>query len=101
MSLSINPDKITGIYAHGQWFDVKPGTVWIDSYELYDRESETSYMMGNYLNAEYASFIIPGSNFTSICPCGATGIQFIEQKTSTRISFALMEVRAFKEATKQ
>jgi hypothetical protein len=101
MSLSINPDKITGIYAHSQWFEVKPGTVCIDSYELYDREFETSYMMGNYLNAEYASFSIPGSNFTSICPCGATGIQFIEQKTSARISFALVEVRAFKEAAKQ
>jgi hypothetical protein len=98
MSLSINPEHITGIYAHDQWFEVKPGTVSIDSYELYDREFETSYMMGNYLNAEYASFSIPGSNFTSICPCGATGIQFIEQKTSARISFALVEVRAFKEA---
>jgi hypothetical protein len=101
MSLSINPERITGIYAHNQWFEVKPGTVCIDSYELYDRESETSYMMGNYLDSEYTSFSLPGSNFTSICPCGATGIQFIEQKTSARISFALMEVRAFKEAAKQ
>ena len=100
MSLSINPDNITAIYAHGQWFNVKPGTVCIDSYELYDREFEDSYMMGNYLNAEYARFDIPDSNFTSICPCGATGIQFVEQKTNARVSFALMEVRAFKEAAK-
>jgi hypothetical protein len=100
MSLSINPDSITAIYAHGQWFDVKPGTVCIDAYELHDRELQDCYMMGNYLNAEYASFSIPGSNFTAICPCGATGIQFVEQKTNARVSFALVEVRAFKEAAK-
>jgi hypothetical protein len=101
MSLSIDPGNITAIYAHNQWFDVKPGTVDIDAYELYDREYETSYSMGNYLDAEYSSSRSPNSKFIAVCPDGCTGIQFVEQKTGARISFALIEVRAFKEAPRK
>ena len=34
MSIEINPEQITSVFALGQWHDVEPGTFGLDAYEI-------------------------------------------------------------------
>ena len=101
MSLAINSERITGIYAHDQWFEVLQGSVFFDAYELVDEHNETIYGMGTYLidNGKVTAF--PNSRLTFVNPSPSTGIQFIEKNTKAVISFALVEVKAFAEAPRK
>jgi hypothetical protein len=101
MSLAIKPERITGIYAHDQWFEVLHGSVCIDAYELLCEEDEDSYQMGTYLADKGKIITCPGLNHRSIYPSPSTGIQFIEKNTKAVISFALIEVKAFAEAPRK
>ena len=112
MSLSIDSRFITGIYALGQWFDVKPDSVDVDAYEFVnwdDRfgpeestfdQSGTSYQMGDLYPELRNGCGDYGPHSRLRFASGASGhcgITFIDAKTGVRISFSLAEVRAFKE----
>ena len=127
MSLSIDNRRISGIYALGQWFKVKPGTFWIDAYDFvcleehcpfgneqdnrdrfddgsYPRQPHsTCYSMGAlYPERERSDFPQPGGNqsrMTFSNPSGHHGVQFIDDETEEVVSFSLLEVRAFRELT--
>ena len=110
MSLSIDDRHITGLFAFDQWFKVKKGSVCLDSYEfcyweenpepgegIYDCE-HTYFQMGAHYAAEYAGGAYgEHSKGRWINPSGSTGICFTDADTNERISFALLEVKAFRE----
>lgn len=116
MSLNIDSRHITGIYALGQWFNVRPNTVDVDAYEFINWEEDlepderpdawnsqaTVYQMGGYVpepssleptRGDYG----PNSRKTWAIPRGGDGIRFIDADTGERVSFSLVEVRAFRE----
>lgn len=113
MSLSIDSRFITGVYALGQWFRVKPNSVDVDAYEFRNwasddpqpgdwREEATDYQMGG----TYSRPDLPGPLCGSYggdsrkgwhVPSGSTGITFIEEETGERICFSLLEVKGFRE----
>jgi hypothetical protein len=113
MSLAIDSRYITGIYALGQWFKVKKGTVGIDAFEFTDWEEHepragniyehryTDYMIGDLYqdtdgsSGRYAQEGTSHGYFTS--PKGCHGIAFTDADTGERVSFSLVEVRAFRE----
>jgi hypothetical protein len=112
MSLSIDSRFITGIYALGQWFNVVPDSVDVDAYEFinwHERfglrpasvdDSGTSYQMGStYPDREGRSVGNYGENCRIIWanPSGSSGITFIDADTGERVSFSLLEVKAFRE----
>ena len=112
MSLHIDSRFITGIYALGQWFNVKPNSVDVDAYEFvnWDERFEpdqsifnqpgTSYQMGDLYpeSRNGCGDYGPHSRLRfASCASGYHGITFIDAKTGDCISFSLAEVRAFKE----
>ena len=116
MSLSITDRYITGIYAFNQWFKVKKNTVDVDAYEFiswddYFEEGElpdswndphSVYQMGAVYDADrpglYRSCPYGGdSRGRFVNPGGCAGIGFTDADTNERISFALLEVKAFRE----
>ena len=114
MSLSIDSRYITGIYALGQWFKVKKDSVDVDAFEFTNWEERsphsgdtytvhhTDYIMGSlYLKNRDGSQCGthgPNSRGSWANPGGCDGISFIDDATNERVSFSLMEVRAFREA---
>jgi hypothetical protein len=114
MSLSIDSRYITGIYALGQWFKVKKDSVDVDAFEFTNWEepephdgnrwnvAHTDYTMGSlYPEQKGASGRYrPDSRACFATPTGSTGISFIDASTGERVSFSLMEVRAFREVQK-
>lgn len=122
MSLSIDSRYITGIYALGQWFKVKKDTVDVDAFELINWEEDSAhdanfwntphhdYSMGSIykrLSAD-GQWVEPehdGAKYPDCKGCwsnvtGYQGIAFIDADTGERVSFSLMEVRAFRENRK-
>ena len=126
MSLSIDSRCITGIYALGQWFKVKKDTVDVDAFEFINWEECSSrvakysdaysdarhhaYQMGSVykrLSAD-GQWVEPehdGAKHPDCKGCwsnvtGYQGIAFIDADTGERVSFSLMEVRAFREDRK-
>jgi len=113
MSLNIDSRYITGIYALGQWFNVKPNSVDVDAYEFINWEDDlepgqrrdwdiqgTCYQMGSiYPDREGPSCGMFGerSRLSWANPCGHHGITFLDADTGERVSFSLAEVRAFRE----
>lgn len=110
MSLNIDSRFITGIYALGQWFNVKPNSVGVDAYEFVDWDERfeadesifdqpgTCYRMGDlYPERKKAANYGPHSRLSFVSPGGGDGITFVDAKTGDRVSFSLREVRAFKE----
>ncbi len=111
MSLSIDSRYITGIYALGQWFQVKKGTVDVDAFEFTNWEEEDPHdgNIWNVLHTNYQlGYLYPAvdgvrgryredSQGYYAPPTGHTGICFVDATTNERISFSLMEVRAFRE----
>ena len=110
MSLSIDDRFITGLFAFDQWFKVKKGSVCVDSYEfLYWEENpdpgegvydcyHISYQMGAHYAAKHeVRTFDTKTKGRWINPSGATGITFIDADTDERVSFALLEVKAFRE----
>lgn len=112
MSLSIDSRYITGVYALGQWFKVKPDTVDVDAFQFRNWEEQsphdgkawtvqhTDYEMGalypskqNRKGGGYSEH----SRGSWTTPCGCDGISFIDADTGERVSFSLVEVRAFRE----
>ena len=118
MSLSIDDRYITGLFAFDQWVKVKKGSVLIDAYEFvyWDENPEagkepnpykirhTYYEMGAVYNADrpglYKSERFKATLGGSESPSGNTGIAFTDADTNERISFALLEVKAFREDLK-
>ena len=113
MSLNIDSRYITGIYALGQWFKVKANTIDVDAYEFcnwldtdpddhaWDEEA-TVYQMGAAYQASDPSVPSCGSfgdnsRKTWQNPSGYSGITFIDEETGERVSFSLLEVKAFRE----
>ena len=116
MSLAIDDRHITGLFAFGQWFKVKKGSVCIDAYEFvyWDENPEpgkepnpykirhTYYEMGAVYNADRPG-LYKAERYEKTLggwenPSGHTGIGFIDADTNERVSFALLEVKAFREA---
>jgi hypothetical protein len=112
MSLSIDCRCITAIYALGQWFEVVPDSLDVDAYELVNwraraevvkREGEDEigydlYTLGHlYPEGGGAVTRFPYAKVYQTTPSGNHGITFIEKKSKQRVSFCLLEVKAFKE----
>jgi hypothetical protein len=111
MSLSIDSRFITGIYALGQWFNVKPNSVGVDAYEFIDWQESfgpdestfdqpgTCFQMGDFYPEPKngCGSYGPHSRLTFASPAGHHGITFIDAKTGDHVSFSLCEIRAFKE----
>ena len=112
MSLCIDSRYITGIYAFGQWFKVVPDTFGIDAYELTDwcghaddvesrwRTDFTDYCMGAlYQGKEPEPWLheYSGQEGRSTNPQGCHGVCFTDADTGERVSFSLLEVKAFRE----
>lgn len=112
MSLQIDSRYITGIYALSQWFKVVPDTFGIDAYELtaWDGRAEqvenvpmigyTDYIMGELYRSvqpEYESGRWPHTGGGWANPSGSAGVCFTDAETGERVSFSLMEVKAFRE----
>ena len=110
MSLCIDDRFITGLFAFGQWFNVKKGSVGIDAYEFryWEENPEpgegagdchcTDYSMGAQYVAEYAGGAYgEHSKGRWSNPSGHTGICFTDTDTNERVSFSLLEVKAFRE----
>lgn len=109
MSLVIDDRLITGLFAFGRWFNVKQGSVGIDSYQFRywvenpDPDDEwngvfTDYEMGAHYVAESAGEAYGedyGQRWKN--PTGQTGICFTDTDTNERVSFSLLEVKAFRE----
>ncbi len=99
MSLQINAEHITGIYALGQWFEVQPGSVIIDAYELCSPEEQISYQLGAAYPATESTKLPVGDKeapyryFPSVS--GHTGISFVTPDSEV-VAFSLMEAKAFK-----
>jgi hypothetical protein len=114
MSLEIDSRYITGIYALGQWFSVKKGSVDVDAYEFTNWEEDpsgidpprfnchfTDYLMGDVLRKaprkpKCGSYRADAPGRWA-SPAGCDGISFTCALTGERVSFALVLVRAFKE----
>jgi hypothetical protein len=115
MSLSIDSRYITGIYALGQWFEVEMDTVDVDAFEFINWEERsphdgntsvvrhTDYIMGT-LYPKVGHWHGPSCGTHGPCsrgswanPSGSHGISFIDATTGLRVSFSLVEVRAFRE----
>jgi hypothetical protein len=114
MSLCIDSRYITGIYALGQWFKVKKNTIDVDAFQFTNWE-ESEPHEGNRLNGAFTDYemgdLYPQSQGQRgryrddspgcfACPTGSTGICFIDADTGERVSFSMMEVRAFREDRK-
>lgn len=115
MSLSIDSRYITGIYALGQWFEVEMDSVDVDAFEFTNWEERsphdgntsvvrhTDYIMGTLypkdegLHGPSCGTHGPSSRGSWANPSGSQGISFIDSATGERVSFSLMEVRAFRE----
>ena len=113
MALPLNTHQISGIFALNQWFKVKQGSFYIDSYNLRDymdepgtHEDEFSrhaidYQMGaqyektepDYRSGDYGQH----SSKAWCTPQGSHGCCFIDLETSERVSLSLLEIRAFRE----
>ena len=112
MSLEIDSRYITGIYALGQWFKVKKDSIDVDAFQFTNWE-ECSPHSGNGWEVEHCDYemgaLYPQQDRPGIGtygehskgrwekPFGAHGITFIDEDTKERVSFSLMEVRAFRE----
>ena len=120
MSLSIDSRYITGIYALGQWFKVKKDTVDVDAFEFVNWQEESPHD-ANYWNTPHHDYSMgsvykrlsadgqwvepecdggryrPDSQGYWSTVTGNQGITFIDADTGERVSFSLMEVRAFRE----
>ena len=112
MSLCIDDRFITGLFAFGQWFNVKKGSIGIDAYEfcyweenpgpgegIYDC-SHIYYQMGAHYAAKHEVGAFDKTKGRWSKPSGNTGICFTDADTNERISFALLEVKAFREDLK-
>ena len=113
MSFSIDSRYITGIYALGQWFSVKSDTLEIDSFILTQWRDKSplrgdptlapysDYAMGDIYpdDQDAHTFSHDGDGFQGglHSPRGVDGVSFIDADTGERVSFSLMEVRAFRE----
>ena len=114
MSLCIDSRYITGIYALGQWFKVQKGTVDVDAFEFTNWEEDDPHD-GSRFRTQHTNYILGGlyPETTGKCgrytddspayyspPAGHAGITFTDADTGERISFSMMEVRAFREVRK-
>lgn len=112
MSLSIDSRCITEIYALGQWFEIVPDSLDVDSFELVNWRSNAEvvkrvgedeigyelFSLGNlYPEGGGAVTRFPNTKIYYTVPCGHHGITFIEKKSKQKVSFSLLEVKAFKE----
>ena len=119
MSLSIDTRAIVGIYALGQWFKVKPFTVYIDAYELCSTDpglafSETKLgergnkyktyiQLGDlYRDFEWRPLELPPqhpdeASFKNPSPSeGISAVLDNGAEPEERIAFSILEVKAFK-----
>ena len=97
----IQSEAITGLYAFNQWFEVKQGSLEVEVYELMvdvnDKRS-ICYLMGASYPEKDPNIISSPILPKRIHECNATGsiaITFIDAKSGNRISFSLVEVKAF------
>lgn len=112
MAIPLNNHDITGVFALGQWFKVQRGTFYIDAYNLRvwhtDEEDKVSiyadlhddYELGALYEGnqpEFRSGHYSASRGTYQTPQGNCACCFFDEETGERISFSLMEVRAFRE----
>jgi hypothetical protein len=110
----IDTRRVCGLYAFGQWFDVEPNTLSIDCYKLaYPIPGQPSGSLQHldcdiydlqYLNEEIEccdcdAFDAPGNatkTWTESSPSRKDAIQFIDAQTGNYVSFALIEIKAFR-----
>lgn len=90
MSLSINPNKIIGVYALGEWHVVARGSFYVDAYEIVedgfvDNEPDAHvYHLGDYRPD------MPSHN----------GASWIDPIKRWRVSMSLAEIKAYQEIGK-
>ncbi len=113
MSLAIDSRSITAVYALGQWFEIEPDSFATDSFQLvswmgyaddvekygddYERDVFDMGAIYHQSEPEPRSRGYENSKATFMNPQGCIGVCFTEKKTKQRVSFSLMEIRAFKE----
>jgi hypothetical protein len=115
MALNLNTHQISGVYALDQWFQVKPGSFFLDAYSLREWDADpgevinqwttsfTDYELGalyrdrepRHMSTPYG----PNSAGRFQTPTGSVGCCFIDANTGERVSFSIMEVKAFREDT--
>lgn len=116
MALPLNTHQITGVFAFGQWFTVEEGSFYIDAFSLRQWDADpddkvdqwstsfTDYEMGELYRSvapEYSSNQYgPNSRGRFQTPSQHDGCCFKDSKTGERVSFSLLEVRAFRENPK-
>ncbi len=105
MSLSINIDRVTAVYALGQWHPVKKGTFDIDAYEVVNALSErhqTIYLMGE-MYPRNPRFDQPdpipnsiGENWRFQSPQGYDGCGWVCPKTDMLVAMSILEIKAWR-----
>lgn len=107
MSLSINTDHVTAVYALGEWHPVQRGTFYTDAYELQEGDAQpgdmtTFIQMGmTYPEVERTDSPagIPGSigeRWSFRSPSGMTGASWKDPKTGEQVSMSILEIKAFR-----
>lgn len=126
MSLFIDSRKIVGVYALGQWFNVKPDTFAHDSFELICWEEEVpfgnesnnpsrpsdhprephsvAFQMGAIykgagIEPPASQGYIGNSRMAFANPSGSTGVTFVDADTGLTTSMSLLEIKAFRECS--
>ena len=105
MSCNVNTDKVTAVFALGQWHPVVKGTFDIDSYEVIvetDERHRAIYQMGQmYPEVPSAASVepLPGSvgefwRFKS--PQGFDGCMWRCRKTMQIVAMSLLEIKAWR-----
>ena len=104
MSLSINPEKVTAVYALGQWHPVAKGSFDIDAYELsqhIDSKRITHYQLGS-VYPETPGEVTTGSpgtvgeHWRFKSPQGHDGCCWCCPKTGGLVAMSLLEIKAWR-----
>ena len=105
MSLSINIDRVTAVFALGEWHPVKKGTFCIDAYEVVDVLSErhqTFYQMGEMYPEVPRTPALPSDpNKTGYheffkSPQGCDGCAWVCPKTDMLVAMSILEIKAWR-----
>ncbi len=105
MSLGINIDGVTAVFALGEWHPVKKGTFCIDAYEVANALSErhqTFYQMGETypeIRLIRQPNLTPGSigeHWTFKSPQGCDGCAWFCPKTDMLVAMSILEIKAWR-----
>jgi len=110
MAIPLQSHRITGVYALGKWFHVVPGSFFVDVYNLRQWDDNdchnpmadgfTDYQMGAAYSWSPDPMVFryrEDSHGYSANPSALHAVCFVEVSTGERVSFSLLEAKAFRE----